>query len=112
MKTHKQTNQDKIRPSTAPVHGLKKSYTLDNFNEFLRDSRLQKREEVDHLKRTYANKNIRINGDVIQKALVTPDLELIKNNVFRVPDTLKKLVRLVNPFKESKTSKKPKKKKK
>jgi len=56
------------------------------------------REEVDHMKRTFANKNIKINGDVVYKALMTPDMDTNDNIVFKPPNMRMKLINLNNPM--------------
>jgi len=44
------------------------------------------REEVDHIKRNFANKNLRISGDVVYKALMTPDMEAIDQINYKPPN--------------------------
>jgi len=43
--------------------------------EYNRDSRYKLRLEVDHIKRTFASKDLKIGGDVVYKAMMVPDLE-------------------------------------
>jgi len=46
---------------------------MNEFKEYNRDSRYKLRQEVDHIKRTFATKDLRISGDVVYKALMVPD---------------------------------------
>lgn len=54
------------------------------------------REEVDHMKRTFANKNIRINGDVVYRALMTPEMDTNDLVTFKPPNMRMKLLSMNN----------------
>eukprot|EP00341_Mesodinium_pulex_P016116 CAMPEP_0116948280 /NCGR_PEP_ID=MMETSP0467-20121206/38235_1 /TAXON_ID=283647 /ORGANISM="Mesodinium pulex, Strain SPMC105" /LENGTH=98 /DNA_ID=CAMNT_0004632715 /DNA_START=1430 /DNA_END=1726 /DNA_ORIENTATION=+ len=77
---------------------LTKGYSIENFKEFVRDSRFQMREEVDHMKRTFANKSLKISGDVVFRALMTPDMDSTDNWVYKPPNMKLKLSKLNNPL--------------
>lgn len=70
------------------------------------------REEVDHMKRTFANKGIKINGDVVYKALMTPEMGTNDLTTFKPPNMRMKLMSLNNPLpKKNETGNRPKKNK-
>jgi len=55
------------------------------------------REEVDHMKRTFASKDLRISGDVVYKALMVPDLDAYQHETFKPPNMSFKLFKLKKP---------------
>jgi len=72
------------------------------------------REEVDHMKRTFANKNIHINGYVVYRALMTPEMDTNDLVTFKPPNMRLKLMSLnnPNPTKKNDTGNRPNRKNK